>query len=72
MQGFFTPEAQLGAFNSTYTRAGGSLYVTVTNPISLNSLMYHGTAPLGIKNPAKGHLGTVNQTLHVVATDPCR
>jgi hypothetical protein len=35
MQEFFTPEAQLGAFSWTYTRTGGSLYVTVTNPISL-------------------------------------
>jgi len=40
-QGFGTPEAQLGAFNTTYTRDGGTVSVIVTNPISLNSLLYH-------------------------------
>ena len=70
-QGFLTPEAQIGAFNATYTRGDGNVYITVTNPITLNSLLLHIPARLGIKNPTTGHLHTVNQTLHIVAPDPC-
>jgi RHS repeat-associated protein len=69
--GVNTPEAQLGAFNFTYTRSAGVAHVTVTNPISLNSLAYHATDPIGIKNPTSGKLSTVHQTLHIVEPDPC-
>jgi RHS repeat-associated protein len=69
--GFYTPNAQLGAFNATYQRLGGALNVTVTNPISLNSAAYHVTSKLGIKNPRTGPLGTVHQTMRIRASDPC-
>jgi hypothetical protein len=62
----------MGAFNSTYTRSGGVVNITVTNPITLNSEMLHMTAPLGIKNPKSGPRGTVNQEVHIVAPDPCQ
>jgi RHS repeat-associated protein len=70
--GFYNPNAQLGAFNATYRRSAGTLNVTVTNPISLNSAAYHATSILGIANPKNGPLGTVYQTIHVQAKDPCR
>lgn len=70
-EGFHTPEAQLGAFNATYTHDGFTATVTVTNPISLNSAAYHATDAVGIKNPTSGHLGTVHQTLHITEPDPC-
>jgi RHS repeat-associated protein len=70
--GFHTPEAQLGAFNATYTHGGGTAEITVTNPISLNSLFLHAPAKwFGIKNPKTGPFGTVHQTLHIIALDPC-
>ncbi len=69
--GFRTPEAQLGAFESTYNRAGGLVEITVTNPISQNSLFYHIPGNLGIQNPQSGPLKTVNQTLQITAMDPC-
>lgn len=71
-EGFFTPEAQLGAFDSTYVRSGGTVAVTVTNPVSVNSLFYHLPAKLGIRSPESGRMGTVNQTIHIVAPDPCQ
>jgi RHS repeat-associated protein len=71
-QGFDTPEAQLGAFNATYTRDGGTASVTVTNPISLNSAAYHATTKVGIQNPTSGPMSTVNQTLHIQEGDPCQ
>ena len=71
-EGFFSPEAQIGAFDSTYLRRGGTVAITVTNPISLNSLFYHIPEKLGIKNPESGYLGTTNQTLYIIAPDPCR
>ncbi len=49
----------MGGFTSTYSRSGGVANITVTNPITLNSLALHATAPLGIPNPTSGHLGTV-------------
>jgi len=70
--GYYTPEAQMGGFSSTYTRSGGVVDITVTNPITLNSLALHGTAPLGIRNSTSGHFGTVNQELHMTAPDPCQ
>ena len=70
-EGFYTPEAQLGAFNAAYTRGGGMVDITVTNPISLNSLLFHLPAALGISNPKTGSFGTVHQTLHIHAIDPC-
>jgi RHS repeat-associated protein len=72
VSGYYTPEAQMGAFNSTYTRSGGVVDITVTNPITLNSLALHATAPLGIPNPTSGHFGTVNQQLQITAADPCQ
>jgi hypothetical protein len=69
--GFYTPEAQLGAFDADYTRTGGIVEITVTNPISLNSLAFHVPAMLGISNPKTGSFGTVHQTLHIEAIDPC-
>ena len=69
--GFRTPEAQLGAFESTYNRACGLVEITVTNPISQNSLFYHIPGNLGIQNPQSGPLKTVNQTLQITAMDPC-
>jgi hypothetical protein len=62
----------MGAFNSTYTRSGGVVDITVTNPITLNSLALHMTAPLGIPNPTSGHFGTVNQQVQITAPDPCQ
>lgn len=70
-QGFHTPEAQLGAFNATYSRDGFTVSATVTNPISLNSASYHATSAVGIKNPSSGLLGTVHQTVHIIEPDPC-
>jgi len=70
-EGFLTPQAQMGAFNSTYVRSGGRVDITVTNPISLNSLFGHIPAKIGIKNPATGRFHTVNQALHIVAEDLC-
>jgi hypothetical protein len=70
-QGFDTPEAQLGAFNATYSRDGFTVSATVTNPISLNSAAYHATSAVGIKNPTSGPGGTVHQTLHIIEPDPC-
>jgi RHS repeat-associated protein len=70
-QGFHTPEAQLGAFNATYSHDGFTATVTVTNPISLNSAAYHATSAVGIQNPKSGPLGTVHQTLHISEPDPC-
>jgi len=72
MSGYYTPEAQMGGFNSTYSRSGGVVNITVTNPISLNSFALHATAPLGIPNPRSGHFGTVNQQLNITAPDPCQ
>ena len=69
---YYTPEAQLGAFNSTYTRSGGVVEITVTNAITLNSQMGHMTAPVGIKNRRSGAFGTVNQEVHITAPDPCQ
>jgi len=71
MSGYYTPEAQMGGFNSTYSRSGGVVNITVTNPISLNSFALHATAPSGIPNPSSGHFGTVNQQLNITAADPC-
>jgi RHS repeat-associated protein len=71
LQGFINPEFQLGAFNSSYSRSNGRVDITVTNPISLNSLALHVPEKLGIKNPTKGHFHTVNQTLQIAAPDPC-
>jgi RHS repeat-associated protein len=71
VSGYYTPEAQLGGFNSTYSRSGGVVNITVTNAISLNSFALHATAPLGIPNPSSGHFGTVNQQLNITAPDPC-
>ena len=71
-QGFDTPEAQLGAFKATWSRDGGTVAVTVTNPISLNSAAYHATSKVGIQNPTSGPMSTVNQTLHIQEGDPCR
>src|SRR5690349_12956721 len=62
-KGFFTPEAQLGAFNSTFSRSDGWVNIQVTNPISLNSFALHLTKPLGIQNPQQGPFSTINQTL---------
>jgi hypothetical protein len=70
-EGFHTPEAQLGAFNATYSHDGFTATVTVTNPISLNSAAYHATSAVGIQNPKSGPLGTVHQTLHISEPDPC-
>jgi RHS repeat-associated protein len=70
--GFGTPEAQMGAFNSTYSRSGGVVNITVTNPITLNSAALHMTAPLGIPNPTSGRFGTVNQEVNITAPDPCQ
>lgn len=70
-EGFHTPEAQLGAFNATYSHDGFTATVTVTNPISLNSAAYHATSAVGIQNPKSGPLGTVHQTLHINEPDPC-
>ncbi len=70
-RGFYNPNAQLGAFRADYQRSNGSLNVTVTNPISLNSAAYHATSKVGIANPTSGPLGTVNQTLRIRADDPC-
>lgn len=70
--GFGTPEAQMGAFNSTYSRSGGTVSITVTNPITLNSAAFHMTAPLGIPNPTSGRFGTVHQEVHITAPDPCQ
>jgi RHS repeat-associated protein len=72
LSGYYTPEAQMGGFTSTYSRSGGVVNITVTNPITLNSLALHATAPLGIPNPTSGHLGTVNQQLNITAPDPCQ
>lgn len=72
VSGYYTPEAQLGAFNSTYSRSGGVVNITVTNPITLNSAALHMTAPLGIPNPTSGPFGTVNQELHITVADPCQ
>jgi RHS repeat-associated protein len=69
--GFQTPEAQIGAFNFTYSRNSAITNITVTNPISLNSAALHMTSPLGIKNPTSGHFGTVNQEVHMIAANPC-
>jgi hypothetical protein len=71
-QGFNTPEAQLGAFNATYTRSNGTVLATVTNPISLNSAALHIPAHIGIKNPTSGSMGTVNQTVQINEPDPCK
>ena len=71
-EGFLTPQAQLGAFNTTFSKSDGRVDIQVTNPISLNSLAFHATAPLGIKNPEKGPLSTVNQILQFAIADPCR
>ena len=72
LSGYYTPEAQMGGFNSTYSRSGGVVNITVTNPITLNSLALHATAPLGIPNPTSGPLGTVNQQVNITAPDPCQ
>jgi RHS repeat-associated protein len=72
LSGYYTPEAQMGGFTSTYSRSGGVVNITVTNPITLNSLALHATAPLGIPNPTSGHLGTVTQQLNITAPDPCQ
>jgi hypothetical protein len=69
--GFLTPEAQLGAFNFTWSRSSGVASITVTNPISLNSAALHATAKLGIQNPSTGRFGTVNQELDIAVGDPC-
>lgn len=71
-QGFDTPEAQLGAFKATWSRSGGTISITVTNPISLNSLAYHMTSKVGIQNPTSGAMSTINQTLNIQEPDhPC-
>lgn len=72
VSGYYTPEAQIGGFTSTYSRSGGVVNITVTNPITLNSLALHATEPLGIANPTSGHLGTVTQQLNIIASDPCQ
>ncbi len=69
--GLDSPEAQIGAFNATYSRSNGRVDITVTNPISLNSLLLHVPAKVGVGNPAQGSFGTVNQTLEMAASDPC-
>ena len=63
VSGYYTPEAQMGAFDSTYTRSGGVVDITVTNPISLNSAALHRTAPLGIPNPTSAPFGTVKKAV---------
>jgi hypothetical protein len=68
---WYTPEAQMGAFDAIYSRSGGTVDITVTNTISLNSLFLHAPAHLGINDRNKGSLGNVNQELHITATDPC-
>jgi len=72
VSGFYTPEAQMGAFNSTYTRSEGVVDITVTNSITLNSANFHIPAHLGIENPTSGSQGTIHQELHITAADPCR
>jgi hypothetical protein len=69
--GVITPEAQMGAFNFTYSRSAGAVDITVTNPISLNSAALHATAPLGIGNPKSGTLGTVNQEVQIRVANWC-
>jgi hypothetical protein len=71
VSGYYTPEAQMGAFNATYTRSGGVVDINVTNPITLNSQALHMTAPLGISDPASGPFGTVHQKVHITAPDRC-
>jgi len=61
ISGYYTPEAQMGAFNAAYTRSGGVVDLNVTNPITLNSQALHMTARLGISDPASGPFGTVHQ-----------
>ena len=72
VSGYYTPEAQLGAFDSTYTRSGGVVDITVTNSITLNSWAYHTTGALGIPDPKSGYFGTVHQKIHTSAADPCQ
>ncbi len=62
---FSIAEAQLGAFDASYVLNGRTANVTVTNPISINSAMYHvfsGTASvIGRGTPAGKaleHFGT--------------
>lgn len=43
--GFLTPQAQMGAFTTKYTRGGGRADITLTNRISANSLLYHALSP---------------------------
>ncbi len=50
---------------------GGLANITVTNPISLNSLFFHIPAKVGINNPTKGQMKTIHQTLHITTVDPC-
>jgi RHS repeat-associated protein len=69
--GFFTPEAQLGAFNASYVRDGGTVSITVTNPLSLNSLLFHVPALFGISNPKSGAFSTIHQILQIQEADPC-
>lgn len=69
--GFGTPEAQMGAFKFDYVRDGGKVSVTVTNPVSMNSLFYHAPAKMGIQNPKSGPLSTINQILQIEGADPC-
>ena len=67
----FYPEAQMGAFNASYARKNGAANIAIINPISLNSLLLHIPGLVGIKNPTKGHFGTVHQTLNIIVSDPC-
>ena len=68
---FWTPEAQLGAFNASYVRNGGTVSITVTNPLSLNSLLFHAPALFGINNPKSGPFSTIHQVLQIQEADPC-
>ena len=69
--GLHTPQAQLGAFNTSFSRDNGRVDVTVTNPISVNSLLFHLPEKVGFKNPTSGSFGTVHQTLRFTVPDPC-
>ena len=71
--GFYTPNAQLGAFVANYQRQDGRLSVLVENSISLNSLTFHLSEDwFGFKNPTSGAFGTVDQRIGIRAADPCK
>jgi len=44
-------EAQLGAFSASYKLSGATVNITVSNPITLNSLLLHALASNQNDNP---------------------